>query len=349
MKRIIVAILFLSGVATAEWQKMNVATTASFRGLSVVSATVVWASGTEGTVIRTIDGGKNWSVIHVAGAEHLDFRGIKAFDEKRAVIISSGPAEKGQAKIYRTTDGGMTWTQVYEDKRAGVFFDAIAFSDHKHGIVLSDPVDGKFALFTTDDGGTHWKQLQPATLPPALANEGAFAASNSCLAVHARKVWFATGGASVARVFRSGDRGKHWSVTETPMHPVNASSGLFSLAFLDEKFGIVVGGDYGNPDASDLPDLLVTFDGGKTWMISKSNNYSGPYFSAVSIGRVPSDGRIGWVTAAGTRGSYLAAIATDKTWIRTSAENINAIAGAWAVGPKGAVLHEVVLIRDRFN
>src|ERR1700756_3222758 len=92
MKRVAWIILLLAAAANAEWQKMNVATTASFRGLSVVSANIVWASGTEGTVIRTVDGGKNWSVMHVAGAENLDFRGIKAFDEKTAVIMSSGPA-----------------------------------------------------------------------------------------------------------------------------------------------------------------------------------------------------------------------------------------------------------------
>ena len=30
------------------------------RGISAVSADVAWASGREGTVLRTIDGGKHW-------------------------------------------------------------------------------------------------------------------------------------------------------------------------------------------------------------------------------------------------------------------------------------------------
>src|SRR5215475_3982699 len=142
--------------------------------------------------MHTTDGGKNWLLITVAGAQNLDFRGIRAFDDKTAVIISSGPADRDQARIYRTIDGGKTWQKVFEEKRAGIFFDAVAFWDRKHGIVLSDPVDGKFVLFTTEDGGETWQQVPAAALPPALKNEGAFAASNSCLTLHGDKhVWFA--------------------------------------------------------------------------------------------------------------------------------------------------------------
>src|SRR5215471_6941114 len=260
--------LLLVTAASAQWTNVPVPTTASLRGLSVVNEKVIWASGTGGTVIKTVDGGSNWSVITVPGAESLDFRGIRAFDDKSAVMISSGPAEKGQAHIYRTGDGGKTWQQVFEEKRAGVFFDAVAFWDSKHGIVLSDPVDGKFALFTTGDGGATWKQIPPAAIPAALPNEGAFAASNSCLTVQgASNVWFATGGAKAARVFRSSDRGATWEAAETPMHPPNASSGIFSLAFRDAKNGVAVGGDYQKPETSDLPNVLFTTDGGQGWQI----------------------------------------------------------------------------------
>src|SRR6185437_9231384 len=127
--KFLIAFLLLAAASAQQWTRVNVPSTASFRGLIVVSDNVVWASGTDGTVIRTIDGGKTWSVMTVAGAEKLDLRGIHAFDANAAFVISSGPAEKGQAQIYRTTDGGKTWTKVFEEKRAGVFFDAIAFWD----------------------------------------------------------------------------------------------------------------------------------------------------------------------------------------------------------------------------
>jgi photosystem II stability/assembly factor-like uncharacterized protein len=291
--------------------------------------------------MRTVDGGKNWSVMTVAGAETLDFRGIRAFDEKNAVIISSGPAEKGQAHIYRTGDGGKTWKQVFEEKRAGIFFDAVAFWDRNHGIVLSDPVDGKFALFTTDDRGATWKQIPPAALPPALKNEGAFAASNSCLTVHGvSNVWFATGGAGVARVFRSGDRGKSWAVAETPMRPTNASSGIFSLAFEDAKYGIAVGGDYAHPESSDLPNVLLTSDGGASWRENLSTTPRGLYLSSVTF--VWTQGKDS-LMAVGSTGALFSP--NGSPWLRVNDENLNSAAAApnhpatlWLVGAKGLVM-----------
>lgn len=320
---------------------MNVRSEAGFRGLSVVSARIVWASGTEGTVIRSVDGGESWSVMTVAGAEKLDLRGIRAFDQRNAVVISSGPAEKGQARIYRTSDGGKRWTEVLAEKRAGIFFDAVAFWDRKHGIVLSDPMDGRFVLFATDDGGWTWRQIPSAALPPALPNEGAFAASNSCLAVQGgSNVWFATGGATVARVFRSRDRGKSWTVTETAMRPRNASSGIFSLGFSDADNGVAVGGDYQHPESSGLPNLLRTRDGGRTWQPGEATGPAGVYFSCVAFDRKR-------IIAAGITGLWT----HFHSWKHERTDNLNAVAFPhgvfWAVGAKGVVLKGMMPDEER--
>jgi len=339
-------LLFATATANAQWVKVPVPTTASLRGLSIAGSTV-WASGTQGTVLRTSDNGKTWSVTTVPGAEKLDFRGIHAFDANNAVIISSGPAQDGQARIYRTRDGGKTWIQAYEQKTPGIFFDAIAFWDRKHGIVLSDPVEGRFALFVTGDGGATWTPLRPAVMPPALANEGAFAASNSCLAVQgANHVWFATGGAQVARVFHSANRGRTWTVAETPMHPANASSGIFSLAFQDDKFGVAAGGDYAHPERSDLPNLLLTSDGGKTWRAAPPTDPAGLYLSSVAILPAPPKNTARPVRAAGITGLYFASTTERGAWTRESGESLNTVVydvqGSWAVGAHGTVLREAV-------
>lgn len=344
-------LLLLLGLsaAAAQWIKVDVPTTASLRGLSAVSADVVWASGTGGTVIKTVDGGKTWAVIVVPGAERLDFRGIRAFDGQTALIMSSGPAEHGQARIYRTGDGGKSWQHVFEEKRAGIFFDAIAFWDRRHGIVLSDPIEGHFALFRTDDGGATWQQIPTAALPPSLPNEGAFAASNSCLTVEGDKnVWFATGGARVARVFRSHDRGQHWEVVETAMHPVNSSSGIFSLAFQNAKNGIAVGGDYAHPESSDLPNVMFTSDGGQSWQVGAGTKPPGIYLSSVVLVAGPSPHDSSFV-AVGTKGSVSPAPATVSE-PGMGAENLNSVAviglsppEAWAVGAKGEVRRSPVV------
>jgi photosystem II stability/assembly factor-like uncharacterized protein len=193
-------------------------------------------------------------------------------------------------------------------------------------------VDGRFLVFRTDDGGASWRQTGT---PSSLPDEGAFAASNSCLAVQgSNNLWFGTGGAKVARVFRSADRGATWSVAETPMHPQNASSGIFSLAFRDQNDGLAVGGDYAHPDGPPLPNAISTSDGGKTWQTA------GP--AARYISSVVFKPGTTLAVAAGTKG-----VQSGPVWSQIDTFNINALAypphgPGWAVGPRGTVYRESV-------
>src|SRR6185369_1558777 len=139
----------------------------------------------------------------VPNAQALDFRGIKAVDAQTVFLMSSGPGDKSQ--IFKTADGGATWTHQFTNPDAKGFFDTIAFWDARHGVVLGDPVDGAFSIFTTDDGGAHWIR-KPG--PKAVANEGAFAASNTCITVRGRQeAWFGSGGIGGARIFHTKDGG----------------------------------------------------------------------------------------------------------------------------------------------
>jgi hypothetical protein len=77
---------------------------------------------------------------------------------------------------------------------------------------LRDPVDGKFLLLYTDDG-EHWKELPRHAMPAALLHEGAFAASNSSLALCGDSELVVGTGGPAARVFHSADsagRGTLW-------------------------------------------------------------------------------------------------------------------------------------------
>ena len=130
---------------------------------------------------------------------------------------------------------------------------------------MGDPVDGRFTIIRTVDGGRTWTPVPPANIPEALPGDGAFAASGTCLVVHgSRHAWFGTGGAARARVYRSTDQGLTWAVADTPIMAGNASSGVFSLAFSDADHGIAVGGDY-RLERESGDNLAITSDGGKTW------------------------------------------------------------------------------------
>jgi hypothetical protein len=171
------------------WIAQPSGTNASLRGVSAVSPAVVWASGAGGAYLRTLDGGATWQSGLVPGAADLDFRGVQALDGQTAWLMSSGPGEK--SRIYMTADAGGHWSPLYTNPDAKGFFDAVAFWDARRGVVLGDPVDGQFVILTTGDGGHTWQRRK---LPAALPNEGAFAASNSCLRVRIvrgeREVWF---------------------------------------------------------------------------------------------------------------------------------------------------------------
>jgi len=298
--------------------------------VSVVNAKVVWASGTGGTYLVTADGGVSFRLAVVPGGEQLDFRGVHAVDQRTVYLLSSGEGDK--SRIYKTIDGGSHWTLQFTNPDPKGFFDSLAFWNPLHGIVLGDPVDGRFVILTTGDGGEHWIR-QPA--PAALPNEGGFAASNSCLAVMGDgEVWFASGGPGAARVFRSSDSGRTWTVASTPIRNDSSSAGVFSLAFSDALHGVAVGGDY--TKASDAThNIAITSDGGRTW-----KEPSGVHPSGYRSGVAYLAGRGMWI-AAGPSGSDVSSD-NGNSWKLFDAGAYNAVSFAaggagWAVGPKGRV------------
>jgi photosystem II stability/assembly factor-like uncharacterized protein len=263
-------------------------TTEALRGASAVSQKVAWASGTRGTYLVTADGGRTWTPGQVPDAGTLDFRAVVAFSADEAFLMSAGPGE--QSRIYFTSDGGKHWQLQFTNTNPKGFFDSMVFWDSKHGVVLGDPIPDesgkpKFELLMTEDG-QNWRVIPPAQLPPAMEGEGAFAASNTCLAIVPgasgdSNLWFATGG-KAARVFHSADRGQSWHVSDTPMMHGRDSAGIFSIAFRDPLHGVIAGGDYKVPNG-DGPNLAFTEDGGKTWTLSPLHPLA--YFSSVAYDR----------------------------------------------------------------
>jgi photosystem II stability/assembly factor-like uncharacterized protein len=314
MRQLLIVLLLTVSTCAQSTPKAQLSnTTEGLRGVTVVSDRVAWASGTHDTYLRTADAGAHWIAASVPSAETLDFRAVVAFSANEAFLMSAGPGI--QSRIYHTADAGQHWSLQFTNSNPKGFFDSMAFWDSTHGIVLGDPVPDengvlKFELLITDDGQT-WRQLSPANLPPALVGEGAFAASNTCVAILAAQsadeaapaprhdpfkkaepsttihiksihpadssIWFATGG-SAARVFHSADRGQTWQVTQTPITHGPDSAGIFSIAFRDSLHGVIAGGDYKHPD-QDGPNLAFTRDGGKTWTVSRIHPQA--YFSAV--------------------------------------------------------------------
>jgi photosystem II stability/assembly factor-like uncharacterized protein len=261
------SLAFAGGSRDYAWQLTPTGSTASLRGLSAVSERVAWTSGSAGTVLRTTNKGATWQSVGPPGTQALQFRDIEAFDKDTAVILSIGdaPTPPDSFRIYRTTNAGQTWSLVFQNTEPTAFYDCMAFFDKHRGLALSDPIDGRFRILATSDGGRSW-HIVDAEMPPALPGEFAFAASGQCITTAGgRDAWFGTGGDAVARVFHSRDRGLTWTVSSTPIRS-DSTAGINALAFRDPRHGLAAGGDFELPAAS--PDALaLSDDGGEDWQL----------------------------------------------------------------------------------
>jgi len=335
-----VAALF--AISHVVWVPQPSGSTAELRGLAVFAAKRAWASGSGGTILRMRDGHPWEKLAAPRGGEALDFRDVEALDADTVVLMSAGPGDA--SRIYRSVDGGATWKLAHRNPDKDGFYDAVAFWDAKNGMVMGDPVGGRFAVRVTEDGGASWASPKGLAMPEALPDEGAFAASGTCLFAlkGGNDAWFVTGGAKVARVFHTGDRGRTWTAAETPAPAGNASSGLFSVAFLDAKRGYAAGGDYKQPAFQGLNGIR-TDDGGATW--SPSPLSSTGFYSAV----VPVPGSKDDLVAVGLAGEA-ASHDAGRTWTPTGNLPMNAVSFTgfrvgWAVGPKGTIVRFTLVSR----
>ena len=332
MKAIVSAVVLLAIVAVPEWALQKSGVTARLRGVSAASERVAWASGSNNTIVRTEDGGATWTPTSRPTIDPLDFRDIDAVSERVAYVMSIGAGSL--SRIFKTTDAGATWTLQFINEHPEAFFDAMAFWDADHGIAVSDAVQGAFVIITTDNGGRTWTRVPAEKLPPALPNEGAFAASGTNVTVFGSShVWFGTGAAARARVLYSADRGATWQIAETPLR-AGASSGIYSIAFRDASHGVIVGGDYAK-EAEAVENAAITSDGGRTWTLT--TGLSG--FRSV-VAYLP--GSPATFLAAGPLGSN---ISTDdgRTWSAVQGPGFDTFSFApgkmvgWGAGARGAI------------
>ena len=248
---LMVAIWFCPKVSAQNpaWDEFEPVVKASLRGLSPVSSKICWASGSNGTWLKTTDGGQTWESGLIGGLDTVDFRSIHAWDAQTAIAASAGQP----AVIYRTSNGGKSWEKVHQEG-SEAFFDAISFSDKKNGYVLGDPLGGKWMVLETKDGGVTWKSMDP--LPEAVPGEAAFAASSSSLIASREGIGFATGGSVARWHYFSKEKGE-WIHQELPeMAQGEPSKGVFAVVKVKDYL-VMVGGDYTLLDSQEGNSVLV--------------------------------------------------------------------------------------------
>jgi len=349
--RLLPLLILLAGsihIAHCQWEIQNSGTIADLRGIHSVGQGIAWASGTDGTVLRTTNDGKVWQRCATPpDADHLDFRGIQAFDANTVIVMSSG---KGPlSRLYKTTDACRTWKLVAINPDADGFWDAIVINRFdKDGYLLGDPVNGVFRYWQSDDKGTTWRSAWQGADSKitawkgleALPREGAFAASNSALLVDERyAVGFVTGGPAGGRLLLGDDEndGSRFHAVRLPLRAGSATSGAYSIESRDYDGLVVVGGDYQRP--SDFSGTAAySHDGGEHWRPSRTPPHG--YRSAVAYNETTKT----WVTV-GPNGTD---ISTDdgRNWRALhptvseppdADQRWNALSLPFVVGPHGRI------------
>ena len=327
-------LLFNFDCALAQFAIQGAQTMADFRGVHALNDSVAWVSGTNGTVLRTQDGGVHWEKCAVPpDAEKLDFRAIWAWDAQRAEVMSAGPNEL--SRLFTTTDGCRHWAELARNHDKEGFWDSFAYSVNssrreKFGALIGDPVNGRFDTMINSGGAWSVDKDSCAARP----DEGAFAASNSSVFVFGnRRYIIVTGGkggprALLSPLLTSADRSTGCAATHLPLAKGEPSAGAFSVYFRDRQHGVVVGGDYKKPDES-AGTAAWTSDGGRHWTAASTVPHG--YRSAVTWDPQSK----AWI-AVGTNG---ADVSHDdgKTWKPFDNENWNAISLPFTVGPKGRI------------
>lgn len=291
---------FMAGAdLSAQWalQKTNGGDNFNTLWVDMVDANTVWASLEQNVggyyfnpinkVVRTLDGGKNWTTFDV-GTDPLDYITCIHARSAQELWLTTFNYGTFSGKIFHTTDGGQTFQHVAPAAFSnGGFPDALYFFDAQHGIVLGDPVGGEYEAYTTADGGATWQAVPAAALPDPAPGEFGL---QMTYGVAGDVILFGTNG---GRVLRTADRGQTWESIYLPAQPGNTNN-VGGISFSDAQNGLLVI-NY-NPDAQSggQPKPYRTTDGGLTWAVIDNSN--GDQFDEYSL----------LVHVPGTAGTFLA-------------------------------------------
>jgi photosystem II stability/assembly factor-like uncharacterized protein len=242
----------------------------SIRALEVVNDSTVWFAANRGVFGYTSNSGRTWVLDSVSVNNFKpDFRSIAVLKNGSVLLLNAGTP----SFIIKIIDKDLNRKTVYTNADTLYFYDALKFRTEKSGAALADPVKGCFKIIVTNDAGETWKELPCIEALTAHHGEACFAASNSSWDFYKKHIWIGTGG-KTSRIFHSDDFGSTFTSVESPIKGGNQLSGIFSLDFLDDKTGIIAGGNYDTTKVNDITFAFTT-NGGTTWTVPKNDK---PFF-----------------------------------------------------------------------
>ncbi|MDZ7896928.1 MAG: YCF48-related protein [Arcicella sp.] len=264
--------IFKTNDGGVTWSKVY-NSSKSVKCISFINSTVGWAVGNQGLVVKTIDGGNNWTLAASITTPYALYK-VLFKDSNNGLIVGDF------GSIFTTSNGGNTWVATSTFNIALYpTFTSVAFAPNTSNIWAVGSQHPNGFIAKSSDNGLNWSQ---ASVPvfnnkgfgiPAKLNDIVFTTSNNGWVV-------ADDG-----LYRTTDGGITWQTQSTGVVGL-----LAAIQFVNTQVGFIVG--------NNNTTLLKTVDSGNTW---KSLN---TFAYANSLSFISE--KLGWMTYNSTVVKYTA-------------------------------------------
>lgn len=245
------------------WEPTNYNQDVRLTDVFFVTREVGYVSGRNGTILKTVDGGKTWTS-QLGGdpqSQEPEINHLRFLDRTHGWAVQAG----APPKLLRTVDGE-NWEQV---GAIPTRWDLLGYQFISPSVgILLDGNNNVSHIFRTIDGGRNWKEVLPTESCKVNAEVQGLNRQLSCtlwtLNMVSPSVGYILGRVGYEKpeilvVAKTADGGASWSLTAVQgpgtMFDYNGSQWMSSF-FTDENNGVLAtGGDR----------LYATGDGGKSW------------------------------------------------------------------------------------
>ena len=269
--------LFTASSQAQQWFQVNSGTTKKLNTIDFPSATVGYIGGNDSLLLKTTDGGQNWSpvnytgITYYPGGEHIV---NLQFITESIGFITVGP----YSGSYKTVDGGITWTAITGLNTC--YNQGLFFFDEQNGFI------GGAGCFQ----GELIDQLNGGVWSPSTVTTSTWDAQNMIVDIDFSDVNNGLAASRSGYVLRTTDGGANWDTIPTPGAPMNPLTSVLivnnNLAYagyesLNTGFGLYISTDNGLTWQEDInsatflyPDFMCLHASGDGTVFSGGNSSS---------------------------------------------------------------------------
>ncbi len=287
----------------AGWTKVNAGTLSWLHSIYFVDENKGWIAGSQGTFLKTIDGGKTWKADKKFTEDNL--RDVHFADENHGWILcerdiySSGSLSPSY--IMETFDGGISWKNVTLDGEGKERLVRIFFTKENLGWAVGEAG----TVFAMQSDKKTWKK---ASVPvPYLMLDGSFSDQTHGLLV---------GGNGTALFTEDG--GMSWNLSNFTN---KTASKLNSVFFINQGTGWAVGAQ---------GKVYMTINSGKFWR-EQNSTVKADLFDVFFLNTAE-----GW--AIGDNGTMLYTTTAGNIWNQVPSIDKHKLERVFFIGKKGWVV-----------